>query len=153
MESDLTTVQVYNVQPVPMQIVPATAPTLAEPYNVVATYETSTGQLFVTMTFTIPGNVAATSVSIKQYYNPEVSNNLQFYATYNSESTANMKRVDAKFKASAVDAAGSAITLSGVTTVTTMMVATPGPRTSRGSTTNVSVTGTLPPDLNTQTEN
>jgi len=140
MDSKLTTIQNYTVQPVMLPILPTSGPYLADPFNITATYSTSTAQLTILMSFMIPGNVSPSSVSIKQFFTADNATNLDFYAVYSSESTSNMKQVDCKFKASAVDAGGLPITLNAVNTVANMVVCSAGPKTSRKTSTNVMIT-------------
>jgi hypothetical protein len=135
------TIQIYNVQPIMMPIVPASASTLQETFNVNVNYSATTGQLGVTMSFMIPGNLNPSQVSIKQYYSSNEPSTLEFYAVYSSESTATPKQVDCKFKASTVDANNTPISLGSILSVMTMMVCTSGPKTSRGVVNAVRLTG------------
>ncbi len=134
------TIQNYIVQPVMLPILPTSGPSLDETFRIDPAYNAATQQLNVTMSFKIPGDYNASNVAIKQYYNPNDTSKLHFYAVYGSESTAELKRVDCTFKASAMDAAGNPIALGGILAITTMLVNTVGPKTSRGVMSSVRTT-------------
>lgn len=136
-----TTIQTYTVQPVAVPISPTSAPNLADPTAVDAEYITGSRKLMVAMTFTIPGDLNPDQVSIKQYYSPDNSSNLQFYAVYGSSSSASPQTVTCSFQACATDAGGHDIDLGAVLTVFNMMVNTVGPKTSRGVMSSVRTTG------------
>lgn len=134
-------VQNYIVQPVMLPIVPMSAPYLTDTFNIDAAYAVSTGQLTVFMSFMIPGDLSASQVSIKQYYDRDhESSQLQFYAVYSSESSSAMKQVNGKFKACATDAGGNPIDLGSILDIMTMVVCTVGPKSSRGIISNVRTT-------------
>ncbi len=134
-------IQNYIVQPVMMQIVPMSAPYLTDTFNIDAAYAVSTGQLTIFMSFMIPGDINPSQVSIKQYYDRDhESSELQFYAVYGSESTAQAKEITCKFKACATDAGGAPIDLGAILSITTMLVNTVGPKTSRGTVSSVRTT-------------
>jgi|GEM_PF-5200308 len=133
-------VQNYIVQPVMLPIVPCPGTSLPETFCIDAVYAVGTGQLTVTMSFMIPGDLSASQVSIKQYYDDHDEHKLQFYAVYSSESTMQAKQVDCKFKASATGASGEPIDLGAILDVMTMMVNTVGPKSSRGIISNVRTT-------------
>lgn len=140
-KNSLGGVQSYTVQPVMLPILPASAPYLADTFNIDPSYSVSTAQLTVLMSFMIPGDLNPSLVSIKQYYNSNQSSELQFYAVYSSESTATTKQVNCKFKACVTDAAGNPIDLGAILNVKTMLVNSVGPKSSRGVLTSVRVTG------------
>nr|WP_294858652.1 hypothetical protein [uncultured Fluviicola sp.] len=137
---DVGGIQTYIVQPVMLPILPTSGPYLADTFNIDAAYSVSTLQLTVLMSFMIPGDLTASQVSIKQYFDEHEPNELQFYAVYSSESTAQMKEVSCKFKACATDAGGAPIDLGAILNVMTMMVNTVGPKTSRGTVCTVRTT-------------
>lgn len=141
-ENTLGGTQNYVVQPIMLPILPASAPYLTETYNVDPSYSVSTEQLTVLMSFKIPGDVNPSQVSIKQYYNSNQASDIEFYAIYSSESTTDaLKSVNSKFKACATDAAGNAIELGAILNVKTMLVNSVGPKSSRGTSSSVRVTG------------
>lgn len=135
-----TTIQPYIVQPVAAPMLPVTPATLDEALAVDAAYSTSTQQLNVVITFKLPGNVNPSQVTVKQYYNPSNTSKLHFYLTYSCESPGQMKSVTGGFKASPFDAAGSPIELGAVLTITTMMMNSAGPKSSRGLSSQVRTT-------------
>lgn len=135
-----TTIQPYIVQPVAAPMLPVTPATLDDAVAVDASYSTSAQQLNVVVTFKLPGNVNPGQVTVTQYYNASDSSKLHFYLTYNCESPGQLKSVTGGFKASPFDAAGSPISLGAVLTITTMMVNSCGPKTSRGISTTVRTT-------------
>lgn len=135
-----TTIQPYIVQPVAAPMLPVTPPTLDEAVAVDAAYSTESQQLNVAVTFKLPGNVNPSLVTIKQYYNASSGGKLHFYIEYNCASPDPMKPVTGGFKACPFDAAGSPVPLDTILTITTMMVNSYGPKSSRGITTTVRTT-------------
>lgn len=135
-----TTIQTYIVQPVAAPMLPVVPATLDDAVAVDAAYSTSSQELNVLVTFKLPGNVNPNQVTVTQYYNASDSSKLHFYLTYYCESPGNLKTYTGGFKASPFDAAGSPIALGGVLTVTTMMVNSCGPKSSRGLSSNVRTT-------------
>lgn len=139
MDSQVT-LQTYVVQPVMLPLTPVGSLFLPDPTAIDPVYNVETQILKVSMVFMLPGNVSASQVSIKQYYNSAQPTKLQFYAVYNSSSTATPVAVSCSFNASPLDAAGNAITLGGIMTVFNMLKNTNGPKTSRGVATAVRTT-------------
>lgn len=135
-----TTIQPYIVQPVAAPMLPVTPATLDEAVAVDAAYSVEAQQLNVAITFMLPGNVSPSQVTIKQYYNAAVGGKLHFYLVYNCESPEQMKPITGGFKASPFDAAGSPIPLGTILAITTMMVNSSGPKSSRGLMTTVRTT-------------
>ncbi|AEA45032.1 hypothetical protein [Fluviicola taffensis] len=133
-------IQTYIVQPVMLPILPASGNSLAETFNIDAVYIVANGQLNVIMSFMIPANVNPSQVSIKQYYSSTEPSSLSFYASYASNLTSEIVQVNCKFRASTTDARGRAISLGSVLSISTMVVCTVGPKTSRGVMTSVRTT-------------
>lgn len=133
-------IQTYTVQPVPTTISPVLPALLPDPAPIDAAFNAGTQQLTVALTFMIPGNLNASQVSIKQYYDSSQSSKLYFYICYNSESTATPKAVSCAFQASATGPGGTPITLGAILNVYIMMYNAAGPKTSRGAMVTVRTT-------------
>lgn len=131
----------YTVGTVSSPTSPISPYSLADTFNVDPVYNTSSGILEVWMSFMIPGDLDPDEVSIKQYYTPDTSTELQFYAVYDSASTATLVQVDCKFKASSTDASSNPINLSNITDVFTMVSCIKPPKkTSRGTMVTIRIT-------------
>lgn len=135
-----TTVQPYIVQPVAAPMLPVVPATLDDAVAVDASYSTSSQQLNVLVTFKLPGNVNPSQVTVTQYYNASDVSKLHFYLSYYCESPGNLKTYTGGFKASPFDAAGLPIALGSVLTITTMMMNSCGPKSSRGISSTVRTT-------------
>lgn len=141
MESQLTS-QTYTVQPIPGSMSPVSPYALSNPVIIDAVYIGAQNKITVSLTFQIPNDVSASSVSVKQYYNSSQSSKLQFYICYSSASTAAAQTITCSFDASSSDGRGGSVDLGGITSVFNMLMNANGPKSSRGINTTIRITET-----------